>query len=93
MIEMVTSKETMNKVIINYDSNTSRRPLFRVVRCHDLSIAKNAEQVWNDSRNDYYCSKRRKNRKGKRYAANNIITTTQIKEGNCGMGLGMTVTL
>ena len=92
MIEMVTSKETMNKVIINYDSNTSRRPLFRVVRCQDLSLAKNAEQIWNDSRNDYYC-KRRRNRKGTRYAANNIITTTQINEGNCGMGLGMTVTL
>ena len=93
MIEMVTSKDMINKVIINYDSNTSRRPLFRVVRCHDLSLTNNAKQVWNDNRNDYYCSIRRRNRKEKRYAANNIITTTQIKEGNCGMGLGMTVTL
>jgi hypothetical protein len=90
---MVTSKETMNKVIIDCDSNTSRRSLFRVVRCHDLIIANNAKQIWNDNRNDYYCSRRRRNRNGTRYAASNIITTTQINEGNCGMGLGMTVTL
>jgi hypothetical protein len=89
---MVTSKETMNKVIINYDSNTSLRPLFRVVRCHDLILANNVERVWSDSRKEYYCSRRR-NRKGKSYAANNIITATQINEENYGMGLGMTVTL
>lgn len=86
---MGASKETTNKTIVNYDSNTcSLRPLFRVVRCQDLVVADTYERVWRESLS------RKRNRNGKSYCyANNIGTATHINEGNYGMGLGMTVTL